>query len=409
MKREITKSFWVDPEKRTGEMRLELSYRNLSKPQPGAAALPKTGEASQFKNNYWDGGAAATEEVSTLPVSEILPREEDLYYLSMRAISQAVVEGYWVDYTRPGVLEGSAAMLSNQRICVDHCWWKAESAIGAIVESAWDAAGKESNGVPGINIRFFVDSKLAPGIVRRLAYPVPAIHSGSVTIGFEWEPSHPDLLEEDKFFWFLGENVDGQIVRLIATKILYFIEFSLVYEGADPNAKRLADPEAEDDLSDEMKRKKEGKYSAPKLTEPPEGGITKEVTTVKLTAELKKILGLESYTAEDVPETVLLTAVEGFAPRLAVAEQIIAAERTEVVRLATLAEVGAEGQLPEALAAIIQQAPADQLTKLKDMYAKKAEARFGADGNGIARSSQQAPIAQSATVAQSATPRMAYL
>lgn len=402
MKQQITKSFWADDEKRTGEIRFGAGIQILSKPVSGRG-IPQ-GEISQFKNSYYDGGTSAAEEISPLAASDILPRDEDLYYLTMRAVSQRVIEDYWIDWTRPGVLEASVPLLNKQRICVDHCYWKAESAIGAIVNSVWDAQGLNSNGLPGINIRFFVDSKIAPGIVRRLAYPVPAIHSGSVTAGFEWEPSHPDLLEEKKFWWLLGQEVGGEIVRLIVTKVLFYREFSLVTEGADEDAKRLPDDDEVPSIDGETEQQK--RLAA--FNQPPEGGTTNEVTIVKLTAELKKILGLESHAAEDVAEAAVLAAVEQFAPRVAAAEQIIAAERADVLRLATLAEAGAEGQLNEALATIINQADPSQLPKLKQMYVEKGQARFGANKDGIARSSKEEPPAN--TVAQTKQPeRMSYL
>lgn len=386
MRREITKSFWVDPEKRTGEIRYSAPIQVLDRPAT-VKMKPQSAEASQFRNSWYDGAAAATEEISTLPASEILPREEDLYFLTMRAISQKVIEGYWIDYTRPGVLEASVPLLNQQRICVDHCWWKAESAIGAITGSAWDAEGQNSNGIPGINIRFFVDSKIAPGIVRRLAYPVPAIHSGSVTVGFEWEPSHPRLMDEDKFWWAMGEEVEGSIVRLIVTNILFYREFSLVYEGADSDAKRL--PDDDTDNTDEMKRKKDSMYSAP--TQPPTGEQQQE-TTVKLTAELKKLLGLESHTADDVPDAAVLAAVTSFAPQIAAAQTIISAERAEVLRLATLAE-GVDGKLNDVIAGLISNATPEQLPGLKTMYAEKAALKFPPTG----RSSQEPPVPQAIT------------
>lgn len=378
MKRQITKSFWVDDEKRTAELRYGAPIQVIGSPVSGKGQ--SVSEISQFKNQYYDS-SSATEEVSTLPVSEILPRDEDLYYVTMRAISQRLVDGYWIDYTRPGVLEASVPLLNKQRICVDHCYWKAESAIGAIVNSVWDTQGVNTNGLPGINIRFFVDSKIAPGIVRRLAYPVPAIHSGSVTVGFEWEASHPDLLEEKKFWWLLGQEVGGEIVRLIVTKVLFFREFSLVYEGADEDAKRLPDDDAP---MPEGETEQSKRPAASNL--PPEGGTTNEVTTVKLTAELKKLLGLESHTADEVPDAAVLAAVQSFAPQIAASQAIISAERDEVMRLVTLAE-SVNGQLSDAFKAIVLSAAPDQLPALKKLYAEKVQAKFPADG----RSSKEEP------------------
>lgn len=385
MKRQITKSFWVDDEKRIAELRYGSAIQVIGKPVSGKGQ--SVSEISQFRNSYYDGSPAATEEITPLAASEILPRDEDLYYVTMRAISQRLVDGYWIDYTRPGVLEAAVPLLNKQRICVDHCFWKAESAIGAIVNSIWDAQGLNANGLPGINIRFFVDSKIAPGIVRRLAYPVPAIHSGSVTVGFEWEASHPDLLEEKKFWWLLGQEVGGEIVRLVVTKVLFFREFSLVYEGADEDAKRLPDDDAPMPEGETEQSKRQSASN-----QPPEGGTTNEVTTVKLTAELKKLLGLESHTADDVPEAAVLAAVTSFAPQIEAAQAIISAERDELMRLVTLAE-SVNGVLSDAYKAIVMSAAPDQLPGLKKLYAEKAAGKFPATG----RSSIEEPTPQSIT------------
>lgn len=383
-KRQITKHFWANPETRQGVSRLLLPLSLLSKIERGGEATQKTGEASQ-----WLDFKSAADEVSPLPASEILPKPEELYYLTMRAISQKVVECYSIDYTRPGVLEASVPLLNGQRICKDHEYWEVEDAIGAIVSAEWDSAGTNSNGVPGINARFFIDSKIAPGIVRRLAYPVPAIHSCSVTVGFEWEPSHLDLLEEGDFWRLLGREVEGQVVRLIVTKILFYRELSLVWAGADTDAKRIPEddeePAAEDAGESESKRKT--KMNSASL--PPVGNKEK---TVKLSKDQKELLGL-SHAGEDVPDAEVVNALDGLVKaqahtqgQITAAQAIIATERAEVVRLATLVEAGDDGKLPEVIAASIEHTPADKLSALKAHYEQKAAAKLGVK-NGTARSS----------------------
>ena len=107
---------------------------------------------------------------------------------------------------------------------------------------------------------------------------------------------------------------------------------------------------------------------------------------MKLTAELKKLLGLESHTAEDVPDAAVLAAVQSFAPQIEAAQRIISAERAEVLRLATLAE-GTDGKLNDTLATLIQNAASEQLPGLKSLYAEKAASKFPPAG----RSSQEPP------------------
>lgn len=388
-KRELTKSFWVDEADRTGQVRLELPLRLFGsierRPKPVEQSAPTNGK--NVVSQFWWGGeenAAPADALSPLPTSEILPRIEDLYYLRMRAISQRIIEGYWLDYTRPGVLEDSVALLDGQRLCTDHDYWNVRDAIGAIVATEWDAKGENSNNYPGINARFFVDAKRAPEIVRMLAWPVPGIHSCSVTVGFEWEPSHPDLMEDGDFWRLRGREVEGQIVRMIVTRILFYRELSLVYEGADADARRLPD---ETDEESGRKKTKMNSAEPTALT----GASTKE-NTVKLSKEQKELLGL-SHAGDDVPDAEVVSALDGLVKAqaaqtatLAAANQIIETERAEVIRLATLAEAGEDGQLPTVLAASIEHTPADKLKDMKAYYEQRAAARLGVK-NGTGRSS----------------------
>ncbi len=55
---------------------------------------------------------------------------------------------------------------------------------------------------------------------------------------FEFDFSHPDLVEQGRFWQLLGEEVEGQIVRLIVTVILGFWEISLVFQGAQEENKQ---------------------------------------------------------------------------------------------------------------------------------------------------------------------------
>ena len=359
-----------------------------------ASATIEAAKLSQFYHEGTVNVGGADVEVSSLPVNEILPRPEDLIYFNFRAISQRVVECYAVDYTRPGVLEASTPLLVNQRVCKDHRNRTAGDGIGVITQAMWDAVGKDAEGLPGINIRFFVDAKIEPRLVRLLSYG--GVHSGSVTVAFEWEPSHPELLKAGNFWWKLGEEVDNEIVRLIATKILYYEEFSAVTQGADTVAKRIGD-DAMPDVNDD------GQATA--AQQQPQG--TTE-TTVKLKTELKQFLGLQ-HAAEDVPETDVAAAIERMqaghadtSARLAAADAIIAAERVEVVRLATLAE-GVDQILNPALVGIIQAAAPAQLPELKKMYEAKAAEKFGqgrssVESNPVTAAQQKAHAVKSADV-----------
>lgn len=112
---------------------------------------------------------------------------------------------------------------------------------------------------------------------------------------------------------------------------------------------------------------------------------------MKLSNEQKTKLGIE-FDGEDVPETEILAAAEQLAERLETAEGTDVAElqrraeladtllnekRANVVRLAVLAELGAEtGELDPAIAEPISEAGPERLDQLSAYYEKKAAERF---------------------------------
>lgn len=322
----------------TASLRLRQPLTLLGKVERGGKAEPVATGARQVSQFWWNPATEknAADEVSPLSMDDILPKEEELFFVSFRAISEELLEGYCVDYSKAGVLEASTALLNHQRVCKDHDYYNAEDAIGAIVSTEWDAKGEASNGVAGINARLFVDARIAPGIVRRLAYPVPAIHSVSVTVQFEWEPSHPALYENKTFWSLLGEEVDGEIVRIIATRIIAYKEISFVYEGAVKTAKRLPEPEAtvpdseDDDEEEELKKKSMAASQALPLPQ--------EKTTVKLKVEDKQMLGLAAHEGDDLPEEVVLPAVRNLAALASYGQSQRDADRAELKRLLKLCE-----------------------------------------------------------------------
>ena len=222
----------------------------------------------------------------------------------------------------------------------------------------------------------------------------PAIHSTSMTVLFEFEYSHPDIALESKwkFFDLLGEEVDGEIVRLVVTKIHEYWEASLVFQGADRLAKKNEDEEDKTDFADMS--------ANPAADEPPPN--SNEEKKMKLTADQKSKLGIE-FDGDDVPETEILKAGESLADKLAAVDQVNIAElteraeagdtlveekRTEVTRLAKLAELGAEeGDLDPAVSDSIKEAGVERLQQLGTYYQKRVGERFPNGG----RSSMEDP------------------
>jgi len=152
-----------------------------------------------------------------------------------RILSQAVTPYRFFDFTRPGVLKAGVPLFEGITLYANH-YADVERWKGFVQEPTWD----EKNDPPGINALLVVDRTVALNLARGVE--IKALRSCSVTIWFEFERSHPDL----KYFYDrLGEEVDGEIVRFIVTKLTRAAEVSIVWEGEDPYAKSFeARPEA---------------------------------------------------------------------------------------------------------------------------------------------------------------------
>lgn len=170
---------------------------------------------------------------------DLMPKDEDFIYPVFRCLSATVVwKGYRpIDFSKPGVLKDAMNLLVGQTINADH-----ETALGngmGVVKSVvWQNAYTVDNiQIPaGINGEFMIDGKSNPRIARGIMSKPPIIHSNSVSVRFEWEPSHATSTPEE-FYSKLGTKDDkGNLYRLIVTKIAQFSETSLVPHGADPYA-----------------------------------------------------------------------------------------------------------------------------------------------------------------------------
>jgi hypothetical protein len=328
-----------------------------------------------------DSGGARGPKFET--IEDVKPQETDYIFPLFRALSATLIEGHWIDFTKPGVLEESVPLLLGQTVYKNHDYHDVEKWLGAVNQAVWDARGEAAGNVPGINAELKIDWKVSPIIARGLLMTPPAIHSVSVTVLTEWEYSHPQLAAEDKWKWreLLGEEVDGEIVRYIVTKILAYWEISLVFQGADGLAKNGG---VEDAARDEF----QSNATVPSLSAPPPAPTTpaaappsteteKEKPTVKLTAEQKKRLGLEAIEGDDVPEDVVLPALEKFTREAETAVGLTRAARAECLKFAKLAELGAEdGELSKATEKVINAADGEDLAELTEEYRQRAEKRF---------------------------------
>lgn len=327
-------------------------------------------------------------------IDDVMPRDGDYIQVNFRALSKTLVPGHWIDWTKDNVLEESTQLLAGATVYANHDFWDINGWLGAVSGVEWDAAGKNTGGVPGINAQYKIDALMNPRIARGLMMTPPAIHSTSMTVLFEFEYSHPDMAAEDrwKFFKNLGEEIDGEIVRLIVTKINEYWEASLVFQGADRLAKmQPADDEEEyDSFSADGKviKNLRSEISDTAAEIPPPN--SNEEKTMKLTNEQKRSLGIE-FDGEDVPEAELLKAAESLAAKAAnvpenltelnahaeAGRKFTELQRTKVMSQAKLAELGAdEGELDEVIVSQINAADFDTLVKLESFYDKKVAQRF---------------------------------
>ena len=166
--------------------------------EKGKAELAKT----NFSGSFFKLPFAENYSPDTLP-SDYIPKEEDFVRVPFRLISAAIVAPFsWraTDFSKKGILEASIPLLVGRPAHTDHSW-SVNKAVG-VVESAWYSGTKKDasgNVIPaGINGVYKVDAKAFPELARGLMSNPPSIQGSSVTIEYEWEPSH-------KF-----ENKDGE-------------------------------------------------------------------------------------------------------------------------------------------------------------------------------------------------------
>lgn len=343
-----------------------------------ATRLKASGAASLFYD--FAKAQSKSDNFNFERIDDVLPSDADYITVPFRAISQVYIPGHCLDFSGDGVLEAAVPLLYGQTVYPNHELYDINNALGSISASVWDADDAAGKGAPGINVQYKIDALMNPRIARLLLMKPPAIHSTSLTLLFEFDFSHPNLVEEGRFWNLLGEEVEGSIVRLIVTRINECWEGSLVYMGADRKAKQIGDDdEGEESFSAEAE---------PAADDPPPN--SNEEKTMKLTAEKKAELGIE-FDGDDVPETEILKAAESLAGKInglpdnvaelqaqaAAGVTLVTAKREEVTRLAKVAELGAEeGDLDDVVVDQINKADADTLIRLETYYSKKVAERF---------------------------------
>lgn len=177
---------------------------------------------------------------------DIEPSEDEFIQPVFRMLSACIVSKNWFPTEFPeDVLRNSMNLLLGQTVNCDHSTDIA-NAIGSVLSVEWQNSYKLGGiKIPaGINAVLKIDAKSNPRIARGIMMDPPSIHSNSVTVQFEWKPSHEigseDLPDMYAFYDKLGQyDANGNMYRRIATKIISYKETSLVSHGADPFAQKL--------------------------------------------------------------------------------------------------------------------------------------------------------------------------
>lgn len=221
-----------------------------------ASHLPKNLSGQDFSDKFFEAAGTNKESLDSFGLfgantdyntfypeadpSHFNPSEDEFIEPVFRMLSNCIVAKNYNPTEFPAnVLKASMSLLVGQTINCDH-ETEIGNAIGSVKSVSWQEAYTDKDtGVhipAGINGVFRIDAKANPRIARGINMDPPSIHSNSVTVMFEWKPSH-NFEKEWEFYDKLGTVAeDGTIVRRIATRIICYKETSLVSHGADPFA-----------------------------------------------------------------------------------------------------------------------------------------------------------------------------
>jgi len=341
----------IDLKNKTGVITLESGHSMYSNNRPEvitnemfSSIIPKIFESTNKEDienlGLFDNSTPNyTTYYPDVSPEDLMPKETDFIYPIFRCLSATVVwKGYKpIDFSKPGVLKSAMKMLVGQTINVDH-----ETALGNGIGVVKSVAWNESYTVDGvvvpagINGEFMIDGKSNPRLARGMMMKPPSIHSNSVSVRFEWEPSHK-LKSDDEFYSKLGSrDADGNLYRLIVTKIQQFTETSLVAHGADPFAQIVNDGQinnakyangvynfsATDATGNEVKAYHQFDYKSDLTVDLSQDTIPNKLNnnfntneneeSMELIKQLETILGLSEDSLKDADQAKLSEAITNF-------------------------------------------------------------------------------------------------
>lgn len=169
--------------------------------------------------------------------NSVQPKDEDFIRVPFRLLSATIVgAGSWkaTDFSDESMLRSSLGDLAKKPVYLDHDT-DMHNWVGMVDSTVW---GPREGDVPGgINGVISIDAVVAPKVARGVLQGI--IFSNSVTVEFDWKPSH-EFTETYEFENRIGQmHEDGTMIRRIATTIHNYHESSLVWLGADPYAKLI--------------------------------------------------------------------------------------------------------------------------------------------------------------------------
>ena len=223
-------------EMRQSSLRLEGSGVGFARPKNDNE------RAAMLKSFGWDGNNSNTYYPEINSGKEVIPQEEDFVQAPWRLLSAGIVAAYsWraTDFSKGNVLKRSVKLLNDVPLYKNHDTSSIDNWVGKVMSPTWGESYTDSKGnvIPaGINAILHIDAKTNPKVARGVLSNI--INSNSVTVLFDWEPSH-EFEDEYEFENNVGKVIDGKMVTRVATKIYDYYETSLVWLGADPYAKKI--------------------------------------------------------------------------------------------------------------------------------------------------------------------------
>lgn len=191
----------------------------------------------------WFGSGNNSNMFVNSPIEDIVPKAEDFIKVPFRLLSATTVaaETWRATEFPEDVLRNSVGMLAGKPIYKEHDT-ELDNWVGVVAETSYEEA-RVVNGVKipgGINGILAIDSKTNPKLVRAILSK--GVVSNSVTVLFDWKPSH-ELNNGEDMWGFIDKvgtyDENGVMYRRIVTKIVAYYETSLVFMGADPYAKMI--------------------------------------------------------------------------------------------------------------------------------------------------------------------------